>query len=154
VSLGIEKNNPRGIQHIAAGDYLPFADSTDSKHVFLAGDLQRPTPNPFFRESALEVVRTFYEPGDGGLPHWHEHATEYEMVLSGRIGYQEAGTTQVQWFEPGDFLRVPPGICVTRKIEVQTRTLAVKTPSGYDKVYCDACPRDCSTRIAPFEERR
>jgi hypothetical protein len=132
---------------IRAEDYAPHADL---KHLFLVGNLQRPTPHPFVRDERLEFIVCLYEPGDDGEPHWHPGITEYEIVIEGRIGHYEAATGETRWCDPGDFNVVPAGVCVKRIVPVRSRTIAVKVPSSPACVVCEQCERDCRARIAPF----
>ena len=69
------------------------------QHLFLVGDLQKPTP-PVFRDARLELILCTYEAGDDGLFHWHEEVTEYEIILEGRVGYQHVSDGRIEWFEP------------------------------------------------------
>lgn len=132
---------------IRSEEYLPFSGR---KHVFLAGDLKQPNPNPFVRETRLEWILCFYEPGDDGVPHWHREVTEYETVLEGEIGYFEAATGETTWLRAGDFTTVPVGVCVKRVVKGQARTAAAKVPSLSERVVCADCPRVCSARIGPY----
>jgi hypothetical protein len=132
---------------IRRDEYLPFAGQ---KHVFLVGDLKRPNPNPFIRETRLEWIFCFYDAGDDGVPHWHREVTEYETVLEGEIGYFEAATGETTWLRMGDFTTVPAGVCVKRIVKERARTVATKVPSLSERVVCADCPRDCSARIAPY----
>ncbi len=137
-------------RQIAAIRREEYAASTGEKHLFLAGDLQRPNSHPFFRDSRLEWIQCFYEPGDDGIPHWHRDVTEYEMVLEGEIGYFDAGTGQTSWFRPGDFSLIPAGVCVKRIVRQRSRTIAVKVPSRGERVVCSGCPRECPWRVNPY----
>ena len=128
-------------------EYLPF---TGQKHLFLTGDLQRPNPNPFFRDARIEWIHCFYEPGDDGIPHWHETVTEYEVVLEGEIGYFEPATGETTWFRAGDFSAIPAGVCVKRIVRERSRTVAVKVPSASERVVCSCCPRACTRRLSPY----
>ena len=132
---------------IRSDEYLPFAGE---KHVFLAGDLRRPNPHPFVRDTRLEWIMCFYEQGDHGIPHWHAEVTEYEAILEGEIGYLEAATGETQWLRTGDFSTVPAGVCVRRIVRERSRTVAVKVPSTAERVVCTGCPRVCASRIAPY----
>jgi mannose-6-phosphate isomerase-like protein (cupin superfamily) len=130
---------------IAASEYEPaFAQM---QHVFLAGDLKKPCPNPFFRDTRLEVIACKYHAGDDGLFHWHPAITEYEYVLEGSVTYVDAATGAAQRFRAGDFTTVPAGVCVRRLIDEPSRTLAVKVPSGDDKIHCRECDRECERRV-------
>jgi mannose-6-phosphate isomerase-like protein (cupin superfamily) len=118
-------------------------------HVFLLGDLRRPAPHPFFRDERVELVLCEYEAGADGELHWHGEVTEYEIVLSGRVGYFRVETGETTWLEAGDVSVVAAGECVKRLVPVPARTLAVKVPSRpQDKVLCTACARSCAYRIA------
>ena len=85
-----------GVVRIARGEYAGVLP--EDKHVFLVGDLQRPTRYPFIRDSRVELVLVSYEPGDDGTYHWHETVTEYELVVEGEIGYLEVATGATHWF--------------------------------------------------------
>lgn len=146
--MAVEKASQR-LSWIQAGQYLPFA--ADLKHVFLTGDLKRPQPHPFIREPRLEVVLCFYESHDDGLPHWHSDITEYELVLEGGLGYLEIATGEEHWFGPGDFVTVPAGVCVQRKVREPCRALAIKVPSSAAKVHCQDCGRECAYRLRAQE---
>lgn len=130
--------------------HLITADSyrgTGVAHAHLVGDLRRPAPHPFFRDTRVEVIATQYETGDDGQFHWHRMVTEYEMLLEGQVGYLDAADGSVTWMAPGDLHLVAQGRCVRRLVPVPSRTLAVKAPSvGDDKVHCPACDRDCPRR--------
>ena len=128
-------------------EYLPF---TGQKHLFLAGDLRQPNPHPFIRDTRLEWILCFYEPGDDGIPHWHTGITEYETVIDGEIGYFEAATGDTTWFRAGDFSAIPAGVCVKRIVRAPSRTIAVKVPSGAERVVCSGCPRECPWRLNPY----
>lgn len=137
----------REIGIIRREEYAPFADQ---KHLFLAGDLARPNPHPFFRDGRLEWIHCFYESGDDGVPHWHPEVTEYEVVIEGEIGYFEIATGETHWFREGDFSVIPAGACVKRIVREHARTIAVKIPSKPERVVCACCPRPCAWRIAPY----
>lgn len=137
------------IQHIGREEYERFADL---RHLFLVGDLQRPNPHPFVRDSRLELILCYYQPGDDGLPHWHRDVTEYEVVIEGEVGHVDVATGQTHWFGPGDFRALPPGTCVQRLVRKAARTVAIKTPSSAEKVHCAQCPRECGARLEPYVE--
>jgi hypothetical protein len=122
------------------------------KHVFLAGNLQRPTDYPFIPETRLEFAVCSYEAGDDGQPHWHASVTEYELVTEGRIGYLDIAADEMTWAESGDFLSVPAGVCVKRLVPEKSSTVAVKVPSSAEKTHCDACPRECKHRLMQHED--
>ncbi len=142
-----EQQPGRQIGIIRREEYSPFEDQ---KHLFLVGDLQRPNPHPFIRDTRMEWILCFYEPGDNGIPHWHRDITEYETVIEGQIGYFEAATGETNWLQAGDFTVVPAGVCVTRIVRERTRTIAVKVPSSAERVVCSGCPRECQWRISPY----
>lgn len=144
--MSVERKSER-LRFIQAKEYLPYA--AQLKHVFLTGDLKKPQPHPFIHEPRLEFVLCFYESHDDGLPHWHADITEYELVLEGHIGYFELATGQHHWLGPGDFVTVPMGVCVQRKVREHCRTLAVKVPSDASKVHCQDCGRECPYRLVP-----
>jgi mannose-6-phosphate isomerase-like protein (cupin superfamily) len=130
---------------IGSEEYEPAFDQM--QHVFLAGDLKKPCPNPFFRDARLEVIACKYKAGDDGRFHWHSAITEYEYVLEGSVTYVEAATGEARRFHAGDFATVPAGVCVRRLIDEACRTLAVKVPSGDEKVHCRECDRECERRV-------
>jgi quercetin dioxygenase-like cupin family protein len=123
------------------------------RHIFLVGNLQRPTPHPFLKDERLEVVLCHYHVGDDGRYHWHRGVTEYEIVIEGEIGYFEVSTDQVHWLRPGDFVMIPAGTCVKRLVRDSAYALAVKIPSADDKVHCSECHRHCNWRMVPQEEK-
>jgi len=126
-----------------------YADALGpDKHVFLVGDLKQPTNYPFIAETRLELAMCAYEAGDDGRPHWHAGVTEYEFVITGRIGYRDIAADAVIWAGAGDFLLVPAGVCAQRLVPERSATVAVKVPSSPEKTHCDACPRDCRYRVA------
>jgi uncharacterized cupin superfamily protein len=137
------------IARIAREEYEPFADL---RHLFLVGDLKQPNPHPFVRDSRLELILAYYQPGDDGLPHWHREVTEYEVVLEGEVGYFEAETGETHWFGPGDVRIAPPGVCLQRLIRTAARTVAFKVPSSAEKVHCAECPRECASRREAYRE--
>jgi quercetin dioxygenase-like cupin family protein len=92
------------IGHAEYADALP-----ELKHVFLVGDLRRPTPHPFIRDKRVELVIVGYEAGDEGRYHWHPDVTEYELVVEGEIGYFEVATGETHWFPAGDLVAIPAG---------------------------------------------
>lgn len=139
------------VEVIRAGDYAP--GRTPESHIFLVGNLGRPTDTPYFRESRLEWIVCRYQAGEDGRPHWHESVTEYEMVLEGRVGYFEIATEQMHWFDPGDFFRIPPRACVKRIVPMAAGTIAVKVPSNPEKVHCCDCSRDCPHRLEKFHKK-
>lgn len=119
------------------------------QHLFLVGDLRKPTPHPFFRDARLELILCTYEAGDDGLFHWHDEVTEYEIILEGRVGYQHVSDGRTEWFEPGDMSVIPQRACVRRLVPMKSRTIAVKVPSRpADKIHCDKCKRECTFRTA------
>lgn len=120
--------------------------SPQLEHLFLAGNLRLPTPHPFFRRTDVEFILCTYEAGVVGAPHWHEHVDELEIILEGRVGYREAPSGVMAWFERGDFVHVPKGTCVKRIVESPSRTVAVKIPSDPTSVTCGNCPRLCPYR--------
>jgi len=137
------------VRRIARSEYEPFAAL---RHLFLVGNLQRPNPHPFVRDSRLEFILCFYNPGDDGLPHWHAEVTEYELVLEGELGIEDIASGETQWFGPGDFRILAPGACVRRIIRRPVRTAAIKVPSSPEKVLCSGCPRECAARLSPYEK--
>ena len=137
-----------GIDVIRADTWQQYAATL--KHVFLVGNLQRPIPHPFLRREDIEVIMCHYQPGDDGIPHWHQEVDEIEVVLAGRLGYHEIATNTTQWFGPGDLFIIGRGICVQRFVREPARTLAIKIPSSAEKVQCQLCSRNCTFRISPF----
>jgi hypothetical protein len=133
---------------IRVEEYAPAFDELN--HVFLAGDLQKPCPNPFFRDTRVEVIACQYAAGDDGLFHWHTEITEYEYVLEGSVTYVEAATGEARRFHVGDLSMVPAGVCVQRLVDERCRTLAVKAPSRNDKIHCRECERACERRVEEF----
>jgi quercetin dioxygenase-like cupin family protein len=123
------------------------------QHVFLVGNLQRPTPHPFLKDERVEVVLCYYHSGDDGLYHWHREVTEYEFMIEGEIGYFEVSTGQVRWFHSGDFVMIPAGVCVKRLVRRSAYALAVKIPSADEKVQCSECCRQCKWRMIPQKEK-
>jgi quercetin dioxygenase-like cupin family protein len=119
------------------------------KHVFLVGDLQKPTPHPFIRDDRVEMIVVGYEAGDDGEPHWHADVTEYELVVEGEIGYFEIATGETHWFAPGDMVAIPARACVRRRVRRPARGVTVKVPSHAEKIHCDRCARVCAERVAP-----
>ncbi len=124
----------------------------DEKHVFLVGDLKRETNYPFIRDSRLELIVCEYASYDDGLPHWHPHLDEYEIVTQGCIGYTDVKSGETTWFNKGDLSYIPRGVCVQRIVRIPSRTIALKVPSGQEKKHCRQCVRDCSFRLEPFIE--
>jgi mannose-6-phosphate isomerase-like protein (cupin superfamily) len=131
-------------------EYAPFENQ---KHLFLTGDLQQPNSHPFFRDARIECILCFYQPGDNGAFHWHNELTEYETVLEGEIGYFEVATGETNWFREGDFIVIPPGVCVKRVVRERARTLAMKVPSSAERTTCSCCERECAWRISPYRGR-
>jgi hypothetical protein len=138
---------------IAAADYHAALGSL--RHLFLVGDLQRPTPHPFVRDPRLDFILCTYAAGDDGELHWHRDVTEYELVTAGRVGHLHVATGETHWYGAGDFSIVPPGACVRRLVPEPSQTVAVKVPSRPDdKVGCARCPRLCRWRVTAFEGTR
>jgi quercetin dioxygenase-like cupin family protein len=133
------------IGHAEYADALP-----ELKHVFLVGDLRRPTPHPFIRDKRVELVIVGYEAGDEGRYHWHPDVTEYELVVEGEIGYFEVATGETHWFPAGDLVAIPAGACVRRLVRRRARGVTLKVPSSAGKVHCDGCDRQCRWRVEPF----
>ena len=136
------------IQVIRKSEWKPY--SAALKHVFLAGNLQRPVPHPFLRRTDVEVIWCDYQPGDHGRPHWHEDVDEIEIVLGGRIGCRDIASNEILWFEAGDLLSVTRGVCVERIVTEPSQTLAIKLPSRAGKVHCCDCDRTCTQRREEF----
>jgi quercetin dioxygenase-like cupin family protein len=144
----MERRLGAGLVRIVRGEY---ADRLGvDKHVFLVGDLQQPTDYPFIRDERVELVLVCYAPGDDGRFHWHERVTEYELVVEGEIGYLEVATGVTHWFAAGDLVAIPAGACVRRLVRQPARGVTLKVPSLATKIHCDACPRACRFREAPF----
>ncbi len=139
---------PSGIHFIPATSYL--GSSTSAKHVFLVGNLQRPSDTPFFRDERVEWIVCRYDADDDGQPHWHDVVTEYEMVTDGTVGYLEIATDTIHWFRAGDFFTIPRGVCVKRLVPDRATSIVIKIPSRSDKVHCDSCERVCLHRLEPF----
>jgi hypothetical protein len=133
---------------IRAKQWRPYAK--EFAHVFLAGNLQRPVPHPYFQRDDVEIICCDYAPGAHGLPHWHAQVDEFELVISGRVGYVETTTAALHWFDAGDLINIEHGICVTRVVEIPTQTIAIKLPSSSEKVHCAQCDRSCRQRRTPF----
>ena len=148
--IPMERTAQRGVNSIRAAEYGACAGSL--QHMFLVGDLSAPCPHPFFRDPRLEILVCEYEPGDHGCFHWHAGITEYEFVLEGSLAYLDAATGETHTFRVGDLLMVPPENCVRRLVEKRCRTLAIKLPSGEEKIQCQHCPRECRHRVRDFGE--
>lgn len=136
-----------GIGRIGADEYA--GEVAALRHVFLVGDLRRPTPHPFVRDPRLELVVVGYGAGDDGRFHWHPEVTEYEIVVEGEIGYREAASGETHWFAPGDLAVIPAGTCVERLVRRPARGVTVKVPSAGTKIHCEGCARECARRVAP-----
>ena len=136
------------LRSIRAASWEPYARKL--KHVFLAGNLQRPVPHPFLRRTDLELVIATYAAGDDSLPHWHREIEEIDFVISGHLGYQDILRGTTEWFGPGDLINIDAGVCVRRLVPEATRTLTIKLPSADDKVHCRDCPRPCDSRLEAF----
>jgi len=137
-----------GVVRIRHGEY---ADALpELKHVFLVGDLRRPTPHPFIRDERVELVVVGYEAGDDGSYHWHPEVTEYEIVVEGEIGYFEVATGETHWFSAGDLVAIPAGACVKRRVRRPARGVTLKVPSSAGKVECRSCARECAWRVEAF----
>ncbi len=147
----MERPVSSAVASIEAAEYQPDFDRL--QHLFLVGDLQLPCPHPFFRDPRLEVIACQYAPGDHGRFHWHSAITEYEMVLEGSVTYVEAATGQARIYKTGDFATVPAGVCVKRLIDEPCRTLAIKVPSGNEKIHCRECDRVCARRAEGFQPK-
>ncbi|MBM4134684.1 MAG: hypothetical protein FJ245_13075 [Nitrospira sp.] len=133
-------------------DYGEYAGSLPVlKHVYLVGDLQRSVPHPFVRDGRAEFAVCQYEAGDDGEFHWHRQLSEYEIVTEGKIGYIEAASGRIHWFHAGDVSIIPAGVCVKRLVRQPARTVVMKVPSANDKVHCGSCPRECRSRVHPYE---
>lgn len=124
--------------------YAPFLDA--ARHIYLAGNFHMPLPYPFLREGRAEIILCVYQTGDDGVFHWHPHVSEYEFVIEGRIGYFVVEADKEEWFDMGDMLCIPPGLCVKRLVPCPAKTLTVKIPSLDDKIHCCRCERDCPHR--------
>jgi hypothetical protein len=133
---------------IRAGEWQPHAATL--KHVFLVGNLQRPSPHPFFRRADVEVILCEYQTGDHGMPHWHRETDEIEFVIEGRVGYHEIATDTTWCFGSGDLHSIPRGTCVRRIAREPARTLALKLPSRAERVHCRECARICRYRLEPY----
>ena len=133
------------IAHAEYADALP-----ELKHVFLVGDLHRPTPHPFIRDGRVELILVAYQPGDDGRFHWHPAATEYEIVVEGEIGYLEVATGVTHWFVAGDLVAIAAGACVRRLVRRPARGVTLKVPSSAEKVHCRSCARECACRTERF----
>lgn len=140
-----------GVHIVRRRDWEPAA--AGHPHLFFTGDLRQPNPIPFVRDSRAEFIACTYSPGDDGRYHWHAQVTEYELILEGRVGYAEAASGTLHWFGAGDFLSIPPGVCVQRRVPGRARTVAVKIPSTPEKVHCPDCPRECAARVEPYQDR-
>jgi len=140
---------PANVQSIKVAAYS--AQAEDLKHIYMVGSLRRPVPHPFFRDERAEVILCFYKKGDGGLFHWHPEVTEYEFVIEGRMGYHSVSDGREHWFEAGDMICIPAGICVRRLVPTRVRTLTVKVPSRDDKIHCRRCVRVCPCRVEKAE---
>ncbi len=145
---GMSERSVFGLTAIRRAEYE--GHSAQLQHLFLAGDLKQPTPHPFFRRSDLEFILCTYPAGAEGAPHWHTNVDELEIILEGRIGYREAPSGRMLWFETGDFVHVPKGTCVKRTVVLPSRTGAMKIPSDSSSVTCKDCPRECAYRLEPY----
>lgn len=145
----MERVSNSKLARINQEEYAPF--STELKHVFLVGDLQKPCPHPFIRDERVEIIFCDYLPGDHGRRHWHEIVTEYEFVVAGEVGIFEIRSGETHWFGAGDFIVVPAGECVQRLVRERTMTVAIKVPSSAEKIHCDACARLCAYRVAAYK---
>lgn len=139
-----------GLTAIRRGEYDSYR--SELEHLFLAGDLRLPTPHPFLRRDDIEVILCTYETGDIGEPHWHENVDELEIVLEGGLEYREAPSGRTHTFSKGDFIHIPKGTCVKRRVLSSSRTVALKIPSDAESVVCGECARECAYREAPYRE--
>lgn len=133
-------------------DWVEYAKALPVlKHIYLVGDLKKPSPHPFIRDQRLEITVCSYDPGDDGRYHWHPEVTEYEVVVEGEVGYFEVASGRTHWFTTGDFIVIPPDTCVRRLVRQTARTVTVKVPSQAEKVHCAQCERACSWRVEPYQ---
>ena len=133
-------------------DYEDYKNNyKENKHVFLVGNLTKPTKYPFIRDSRVEFIVCSYKTGDHGDFHWHEDLDEYEIVIEGTIGYHYACSDVKEWFRKGDFSFIPAGVCVKRLVNEPARTIAVKVPSNSSKTFCNQCNRICHNRLFPYD---
>ncbi len=144
----MERIPKQGFDVLSADEYQGYF--AIAQHLFLAGDLKKPTPHPFFRDNRLEIIACSYNAGDNGLFHWHPLVTEYEYILEGKLSYIEASTGAVHQLKAGDLGHVPVGVCVGRVVEEPCRTLAIKVPSLDEKIHCRQCGRVCLCRQEAF----
>jgi uncharacterized cupin superfamily protein len=144
----MERRLDAGILKLERAEY-EHAVSSDN-HIFLVGNLQRPTSYPFVRDERVEMIVCCYRSGEDGRYHWHRDITEYEWVVEGEVGYFEVATGLTHWFQAGDFVAVPPKACVQRRVRAPARTIAVKVPSSAEKTHCAQCDRVCAYRVDPY----
>jgi len=144
----MERRLAGSVVRIGCAEYA--AALPGEKHVFLVGDLRRPTSYPFIRDHRVELVLVCYGPRDDGRYHCHPDVTEYELVVEGQIGYFEVASGATHWFGAGDLVAIPAGACVKRLVRCPARGVTLKVPSSSTKIHCETCARECAWRITPF----
>ena len=118
-------------------DYMSYVNEfKNNSHVFLVGDLKKSINHDYIKDTRIEFILCRYEKGDHGEPHWHPETDEYEIITSGKIGYQDCMSGNITWYQKGDFSYIPAKKCVKRLVYTKSETIAVKVPSDDKKYIC------------------
>ena len=80
----------------------------------------------------VEVAVKSYQAGDLESSHHHKVATEYTVIVSGRVRMNQAE------HKAGDIIHIKPGQSTDFEAIEPTLTVVIKTPSVPDDKYIDA----------------
>ncbi len=119
---------------------------------YLVGNLSRPQILQHLSSNDLEIGITKYDAHTNELPHWHQLASEYQLMLEGKTTYRNSVTGEECHFSKGDFYLIETGTCYSQNSDPNTRILLIKVPSINDKTTCCHCRRECPSRLEPFLE--
>lgn len=108
---------------------------TDSKRVYLCGNLHAPNKVNHIRTPAYEIGISDYKVYTCDAPHIHTFNMEYNYVLEGEMKILLFETQQEFHLKKGDLFVIHPNEPYAGKSKAGTRTLFSKVPGGNDKEF-------------------
>lgn len=105
----------------------------DFSRQYLVGDLKRPQPLKYYKNSYLEIGITEYKEYSIEKTHKHTNATEFQYVLNGYTEYIDNDTAEIYRFKKGDFYIIEKETSYAQRSKKGTSILFIKIPSINDK---------------------
>ncbi len=105
----------------------------DFSRQYLVGDLKRPQPLKYYKNSYLEIGITEYKEYSIEKTHKHTNAIEFQYVLNGYTEYIDNDTAEIYSFKKGDFYIIEKETSYAQRSKKGTSILFIKIPSINDK---------------------